>query len=847
MRTRLPVIVGLLVLTGAVVAIAQRPVAQVGPQPDGSVLVTTNQVVKPVGLVRTTEGVRPKDMALSPDGKTVAVLTTTKVFLYTSAGEQLADLALRPGPLGLAWAPDGTALYTSGTGGQIYRVEQIQGKWSAKPTAVGLPGPMGTGKSRQPADPQVAGLVVSPDGKRLYAVAGIRNAVAVIALPELKVESMIPVGVAPYSLALSPDGTVLVSGNRGGRLQADDADAPTDYSAGSRVRIDPETDAALRGTLSFIDTETGRAREIDAGRQPAGMAFSADGATLYLANSDEDTLSEIDVAARTIKRSISVGRPQDPGFGQIPTDVSLGPDGQLYVSLGGANQVLVVQPKEMKPVGYIAAGWYPVAVVAGEGQLFVASSKGLGARTTATPGKMRVHGSTGTVQFISREQQMAALTASGAGDKPLEELQPRRGIKAVPIPERVGEPSLFKHVVYILKENHTYDMDLGDIPEGNGDPSLCIFGEQVTPNEHALAREFVLLDNTYTSGTNSADGHQWTGSAVANGYIEQNYSANARSYPYDGGDPLAYSPRGFLWNAAVKQGKSVRVYGEFVNRPKITPPAGARATWKLLWEDYRTGANQYQITAETDNAALQPLLHPRFIGFPMTVSDQWRADQYLADLRSWEASGKMPDLSIMLLPNNHAAGTSPGMPTPRAMTADNDLALGRIIEGLSRSRFWKETLVLVIEDDSQLGTDHVDGHRTVAFCASPYTKRGVKVSEPYNHLSVLRTMELVLGIPPMTRFDRNALPMTACFMDKANLTPYKHHPNRIALDEMNPAVQTLRGEARRLAEACSKLDWTDVDRAHAETVARAVWESARPGKPFPKHAYHAVSDDDDEE
>jgi hypothetical protein len=335
---------------------------------------------------------------------------------------------------------------------------------------------------------------------------------------------------------------------------------------------------------------------------------------------------------------------------------------------------------------------------------------------------------------------------------------------------------------------------------------------------------------------------------VANGYMEQNFSAAARSYPYDGGDPLAYSPQGFLWNAAVKAGRSVRVYGEFVNRPKVVENGTKRVpSWKELWDDYQAGGDKFSITAETDNAALRPHLHPHYIGFPTNVSDQWRADQYLADLKRFEADGKMPALSILLLPNDHTTGTKANFPTPRAAVADNDLALGRIVEALTHSRFWKETLILVIEDDSQLGMDHVDGHRTIAFCVSPYTRRGAVVSEVYNHTSFLRTMELVLGLPAMNRFDRTATSMAACFQPEADLRPYAHSKNRVPLDELNPSVAQLKGESKRLALACERLDWREVDRADATTVARAVWAAQRPGEAFPKRFFRPppkVDDDD---
>ncbi|MGV3722731.1 MAG: alkaline phosphatase family protein, partial [Actinomycetota bacterium] len=563
-------------------------------------------------------------------------------------------------------------------------------------------------------------------------------------------------------------------------------------------------------------------------------------------------------ATGQIRSRIPLRPKEDPGFGQIPTDLAVSADGKaLYVSCGGANAVAVVDLKEKGRVtGWVPTGWFPIALAERAGHLFVGSTKGFGSRAQNPNGSFGVHSTLGTVQFLDPEalepedlvRSSRVVAANNRWGMSAGDQSPRKNAKAVPVPERVGEPSVFKHVVFIIKENQTYDFILGDVAKGNGDKSLCIFEADVTPNHHALAEEFVLLDNTFTSGTNSADGHQWTVSSVANGYMEQNYGAHARSYPYDGGDPLAYSPEGFLWTSALAKKKSVRVYGEFVNKPKIVSKVpGRRANWTELWADYKAGTNNFEITSDTDNAALKPHLHPNYIGFPTTVSDQWRADQFLADLDRFEQSGNMPNLNILLLPCDHTAGTRAGSPTPRAAVADNDLALGRIVERLSKSKFWPETLILVIEDDSQLGVDHVDGHRTTALCISPYTKRGAVVSESYNHTSFVRTMGLVLGLPPMNRFDRTADPLTACFTNQADLRPYTHRPNVIPLDEMNPSPKALSGEARRLAEACDRLDWSDVDRADATTVARAVWLSVKGDRPFPWTHFHPNEEDSDEE
>jgi YVTN family beta-propeller protein len=880
LRLALAIAILLAFAAGAAALLSPRlsPLARVGQQTeDGGILVASNQVVTPAGTVIRLEGARPKDLALSPDGGTLAVLAQGRVALYdTAAGAERGTVAVGTiGPLGIAWAPDGAALYASLAAGKIARLARAAGGAWKKDAELAIDAvrPAGEpdvaagtqGQGRQTNDPQVTGLAVAPDGKRLYAGLGIRNAVVVVALPAGKVERSIPVGVAPYHLALSPDGRRLFVANRGGRAAAEGE--PSAPSAGARVCVNPRTDAPAVGSVSQIDTASLAIASVDTPAQPAGMAVSPNGKTLFVACSDTDQVAVYDVdrafrspgrGARRASRPAALIplRPgEDPGFGQIPTGVALSADGRrLYVACGGANAVAVIDTAEREVEGWVPAGWYPIALAERDGRLFVASAKGYGSRAPARAGVYRAHGTVGTLQFIPAGQLAGkALAAHGrqvaANNRwgMSADTKPRRDARPIPVPERVGERSVFKHVVYIIKENHTYDSLMGDMAEGNGEKSLCLFGEEVTPNHHALARQFVLLDNTYTSGTNSADGHQWTVSSVANGYIEQNYAAHTRSYPYDGGDPLAYSPEGFLWTAAKDRGRTVRVYGEFVNKPKVVHrETGRRGTWSEIWADYQNGMKKFEITADTDNAALKPHLHPHYIGFPSTVPDQWRADQFIADVDRFEREGRMPALCILLLPNDHTMGTRPGGPTPRAAVADNDLAFGRIVERLTRSRFWPEMLILAIEDDSQLGLDHVDGHRTTAFCVSPYTKRGAVVSDTYNHPSFVRTIGLVLGLPPMNRFDRTATPLTSCFTPAPDLRPFTHLPNRIRLDELNPPARALSGEARRLALASDRLDWSDVDRADAGTVARAVWHSVRPQQPFPARHFHPNEDPDED-
>jgi hypothetical protein len=415
----------------------------------------------------------------------------------------------------------------------------------------------------------------------------------------------------------------------------------------------------------------------------------------------------------------------------------------------------------------------------------------------------------------------AGLQSKGASGKP------------VPVPLRQGQRSVFEHVIYIIKENRTYDQLLGDMPEGNGDPSLVHFGEEVTPNHHKLAREFVLLDNFYCSGVLSADGHQWTDEAYVTDYLEKSFGGFERSYPYWGGDALAYASSGFLWDNALRHGRTFRDYGEFV-LAEILP---GQATWSEIYADYLAATSKIKIRATTTVDSIRPYLCPTYIGFPNKVQDVYRAREFIKELREFDAKGELPNLIMMLLPNDHTAGTRPGYPTPRAAVADNDLALGRIVEAISHSRFWPKTCIFVVEDDPQAGLDHVDGHRSVAFVISPYTRRHAVDSNNYNQTSVVRTIELILGLPPMNQFDLSAAPMASCFAEKPVFTPYEAVPNRIPLDEMNPPLAALLGARKFWAMKSLALPLDDVDKADEDTLNRILWHSVKGyHTPYPQMA-----------
>jgi hypothetical protein len=363
--------------------------------------------------------------------------------------------------------------------------------------------------------------------------------------------------------------------------------------------------------------------------------------------------------------------------------------------------------------------------------------------------------------------------------------------KKVPVPLMPGQTSRFKHVVYIIKENRTYDGVLGDMTQGNGDSSLTEFGREVSPNHHRLAEDFVLMDNYNCSGVLSADGHQWTDEAYVTDYLEKSFGDFNRSYPYDGDDPLAYASSGFIWDNVLKHGLSFRDYGEFVHT-SIDPKTAANFT--DTYNDYVNGTHQIAITAKETVEQLKPYICPTYPGFTLKIPDQYRASEFIKELKGYEQQNDFPNFIIMELPNDHTSGTRPGSPVPEAAVADNDLALGRIVEAISHSKFWKETCIFVTEDDPQSGLDHVDGHRTVGFVISPYTKRGKVVSTYYSQINMVRTIENILGLPPMNQLDLTADPMTDCFTEKPDYTPYSVLENNIPLFKLNPSIGKLSGK-----------------------------------------------------
>jgi len=496
--------------------------------------------------------------------------------------------------------------------------------------------------------------------------------------------------------------------------------------------------------------------------------------------------------------------------------------------------------------------------------LYVANLKALGPGR-AQPGQatvamvqqfnsMRFAGSLSLVPIPSA-QQLARLTQVALADLrypllaqaklPARAAQPPR-----PVPERVGEPSVFKHVVYVIKENRTYDQVLGDVAAGNGAPSLCVFGERITPNQHKLVREFALLDNTYCCGARSCDGHQWSDSAMTTEYLEKSFCGHPRSYPAGGDitseDALAYCPSGFIWDDALAHGLTVRDFGEFSQAHTRWKDPARKGTPRFLdlYREFIAGTDTIAVWSEPVIESLRPYLVTNTVGWDLSVPDVFRAGRFIQDLERGEADGRLADLTIIWLPNDHTGGTAPGSPTPSAEVADNDLALGRIVEALSHSRFWPETCLFAIEDDPQAGWDHVSGYRTTAYVASPFTKRGQIIHTQYNTTSLLRTIELILGLPPMNQLDATATPMFDCFAPIPDLTPFNSVPNNIPLDQVNPPAKKLADAGlRQDALVSARLPLTQPDQCPDRVLNRILWRATRgPQEPFPDWA--ATVDDD---
>ncbi|MEO8268945.1 MAG: bifunctional YncE family protein/alkaline phosphatase family protein, partial [Aureliella sp.] len=810
---------------------------------DAPSLTPVNQVLTPYGQQLDMPGMRPQALALSPDAKLLAVSGKTNQLIVVdpqslsivqrvgmpgeavrlaadgdAADEATADaeVAIDNGAqvsyTGLIFSPDGKQIYLSNVNGSV-KVFAVDEQGQVTPSHT-LPLPKANAPRRANEIP--SGLAISQDGQRLYVCGNLSNQLLELDTNTGEVTRSWNVGVAPYDVVLVA-GKAFVSNWGGRRPGADDVTGPA--GRGTQVRVDPVRFIASEGSVSIVSlgadqAQAGQPRELLTGLHAGGLAVSPDGKYVVCANAASDTLSVINVAEEKIVQTIwAKAKPSDL-FGAAPNALVFAPDGaELFVANGSQNAIAVIEfrPEQQSELeGLIPVGWYPGALCfdATSEQLLVANIKGLPVIPKTEPetgatafNSHHYHGSL-SMFAIPDEDDLTKISERAARNMRAERIA-QTALPARPdqppraIPERIGEPSLIEHVIYIIKENRTYDQVLGDIEGANGNAELCIFGREITPNQHKMVDEFVLLDNTYCAGILSADGHQWSTTAMSTDYMEKSFAGFPRSYPdgmgIDENDALAYSPAGFIWDNAVAHGKTIRNYGEFM-MPMVRyrdPQKKGSPDYLACYRTWKGESDEVIFECQPSIESLTQFSPTAYVGWEMAVPDQYRADFIINELKQFEQQGEFPQLTIICLPDDHASGTRPGSPTPASCLADNDLAFGRIVEALSHSKFWPRMAILGIEDDPQAGWDHVSGYRTTAYCVSPYARRGALVSTHFNTTSVLRTIEQILGLPPMNQFDASALPMFDCFVDTADLTPFDALPTNIPLDQMNPDPKAI--------------------------------------------------------
>jgi len=828
-----------IILSGsAITAYAQNGLIYktVGPQSDGSILVPSNQLLRPAGKQVYMPG-RPVDLSLLSDENFLLVKNIKSLdIIRLSDNTVLQSLPyVRSGSsfTGICSSKDNNRIYLSEAADKILVASFDKNNILSWDLPIIMPRPAIGG------NPGPGGLVLNSKEDRLLVTLSRNNSLAVINLNDRSV-SEIPVGIAPYDVVLYSDSKAYVT-NWGGRRPV--AGEKTYNSSGSQILVDPETGIANNGSVTVIDLKMNTpVKEIIVGLHPSGMIMSPDKTLLYVACANSDKIYVIDTRKDEIRDEISVHMNKETPFGSSPNALAVSPDGRyLYAANGTENAICVIETGTSNSVsGYIPTGWYPGSIEVNKAGtlLYVANVKGIGSRNkSADKAGYNSHDHMGSVSIISvpEKRGLAKMTeivvANNSLARPVN-TGPVAGknMKKIAVPVLPGQVSQFKHVVYIIKENRTYDQVFGDMKQGNGDTSLVHFGRTITPNHHKLAETFVLMDNFYCSGVLSADGHQWTDEAYVTDYLEKSFGGFTRSYPYDGDDALAYASSGFIWDNVLRKGLTFRNYGEFVNAV-ISPVS---ATFTEIFQDFQKGTNKISIKAESNLEQIKSYMCPTYIGFPNKVSDVYRAAEFIKELHEFEKSGNFPNFIIMLLPNDHTSGTRPGLPTPRAAVADNDLALGKIVEAISNSKFWKETCIFVTEDDPQAGLDHVDGHRTVGMVISPYTKRKEVISTYYSQINMVRTMENILGVSPMNQLDMTAEAMSDCFTETPDFTPYRAEKNNIPLDEINPPLEALSGMELFWAKKSQEQDLDDYDRIDEDTFNRIIWHAVKGyDRPYP--------------
>lgn len=739
--------------------------------------------------------------AISPDGRTLAVVNSG----YRAHALHLVDLKTEKEyarvPIGrswggLAWAPDGRRIYVAGgvsnpIGDVLVFRQNAVGQWVAG-KALRLT-TYGGGRARV-----IAGLALAPDGMTLFVTNNQDGRLYVLDAPTGITRASVAVGDHPGVCRLSRDGQRAFVALWGG----------------SSVAVVDVTHADTPVVEGKIAT----------GSHPNDIALGVDG-RIYVSCGNSDCVTIADTAnLQTLETVRTALTPRSPG-GCTPDAVAMSPDGRtLFVPNADVNYATVIDvsvPRKSRVLGFIPTGWYPTAAfVAPDGKrVILCSGKGLG--TGPNPARKPIPREYvggfahigmqlgGLISFVDIPDRagLDAYTRRVIANTPYRDrlLGQSSWQLTTAIPTRVGLPSPIKYVLYIIKENRTYDQVFGDLPRGNGDPDLTLFGREVTPNQHALAEQFVLLDNLYCNGEVSADGHPWSTAAYATDFVQRSWVLEYSLKGATSGSDSVNDPRtGYIWQACARKGLTYRTYGEYWNHPSLRGHTNERFVGKVRPGEAPPGR------------------------------DTERADIFIAEFKEFERKGKIPRFMIMSLGENHTNGTMPGAYTPRAMVASNDLAVGRIVDAISHSSVWKQFAIFVIEDDAQNGPDHVDAHRTCGLVISPWVRRKIVDSTFYTTTSMLRTMELILGLPPLTEHDAAATPMFACFTNQPNLTPYEALPARIDLDEKNGA--TAYG-----ASLSARMDWSRYDNIDEDALNRILWHSIKgPHTPMPAPVHGAI-------
>jgi YVTN family beta-propeller protein len=838
------------------------PTYMTGPQPNGSWVVSDGQILTPAGTqVDLGIRVRAKALALNPtvNNHTAAVLTmgasqavevfdtTTGVVLqdYITLGQDSSGSYS-----GIAYSADGKYLVFSQDSSNV-AIAKVNSEGLLEDDAqVSVPAdnsfitcfpnsplgpyarPCGTFYSTWTSYP--GGLALSSDGKSAYALLNQNDTLTQIDLsakPPVQ-GAQIRVGNAPHSIVINSTGTTAYVSNEGGRA-ATESDFQI-YSAGTEIVADKVVGAAVTGTVSVVDLASMTVTAtISTGLHPTGMAFF--GQNLLVANTYSDSISVIDTATNQVTRTINLGLPigvpgeGQPAYGAAPNSIAVDANkGVAYVALYNANAIGVVNLSAgvKNPVmGMIPVAYAPSSVVLDEKnkQLIVANDKGIGTRYSFECDynvcDYNTHQDNGTVSIVPfPDNATLATMTKQVFDNNHWDLTPNitsasggsSNTKPVAIPAKIGDPSLIKHVFMIIRENRTYDQVLGDVAAGDGDSSLAVFGSKDTPNAHDLVKRFPLLDNFYDPSRQSADGHQWIVEGMAP-YADDIQSPDwIRSYPGgNAGDSLAYQKKGFLFSEASAAGLPVKIYGEYVEYDTYKQPNGSTSepSWSEFFADSKlfeaglepTLKYQNTIRAHSEVPAVRDHLIKNFPIFDLGIPDQFRVDLWLQDFNKDVAAGTVPALTILWVMDDHTGGP----PTPDAEQADNDLAVGRIIDYISHSNVWSSSAIFIEEDDAQNGVDHIDGHRSPGYIVSPYAvQNGPTDHTYYTQVNMTRTIEQILGLPPMNQFDLVASPMRTSFVKgdapPQNFDPWTHLPNRVPLDEGVTASSVKPAEGSRI-------------------------------------------------